>query len=166
MEPRSKSLKLLRWSRNRWACRTFITLVCAGWIASCSPEINNHGHRIDPETLGLIRPGLTNKQGVIALLGSPSSIATFDQDRWYYIAQRTENYSFYVEEITAQDVVTVDFDANGTVTSVQEHGMELAKAVDPSNDKTPTLGKELTVFEQFVGNIGRFEGGPQPQSPQ
>ncbi len=134
-------------------------------LAGCSPQINNHGHRIDPGALSQIQPGRTGKQEVIGILGSPSSISTFDDERWYYISQKTESYSFYINDITQQDVVTINFDASGLVSGVDEHGMELAKAIEPVDDETPTLGKDLTLLEQFVGNIGRFETGESAAAP-
>lgn len=139
-----------------------IAALIGGATFGCAPQVRNHGHLVDAEQLRQIQPGLTDKQRVIGILGSPSSISTFDDNRWYYVSQQTERYTFYDEAITKQDVLTIHFDSRGVVTTIDEHGLELAKAVDPSDDETPTLGKDLTVFEQLIGNIGRFENGPQP----
>jgi len=43
-------------------------------------------------------------------------------------------------------------------------------AVEPSPDSTLTLGNELTLIQQLLGNIGRFntqpqERGIQPRAP-
>ena len=128
----------------------------AGLLGACAPTVNNHGHRLDPQLLAQIQPGVTSREAVMSLLGSPSSTATFDAGSWYYISQRSEQMSFYQREITAQDVTRVDFDANGLVTGVHQNGMDLAQAITPDPNKTRTLGNELTVLQQFVGNLGRF----------
>ena len=91
-----------------------------------------------------IKPGLTSREEVTRLLGSPSTIGTFDQERWFYVSQRTEVMSFYKADITQQDVVRIDFDANGVVSDVHTHGLELAQAIEPDPNQTRTLGNELT----------------------
>ena len=131
-------------------------LACALLVAACSPTVKQHGHRIDDELLARITPGETSKEQVARILGSPSSLATFEDLRWYYITQRSERMSFYQSEIIEQDVVVISFDERGIVTRVGNHDLADAQSVAPSDEKTRTLGKELSLFEQLIGNIGRF----------
>ncbi len=125
-------------------------------VTGCSPTVATHGHRLDEAALAQVEPGTTSREQVQSLLGSPSSLSTFDEDAWYYVSQRTERLSFYQEETVAQDVVTISFDDRGIVSDVDRHGLERAFEVTPVDRKTRTAGNELNVFEQFVGNIGRF----------
>lgn len=138
-------------------------------VAACTPIVSTHGHALNPDELAQIKPGVTSREEVARLLGSPSTIGTFDQERWFYVSQRNEVMSFYKADITAQDVIRIDFDASGIVTDVNTHGLELAQDIDPDSNKTRTLGNELTLVQQFLGNIGRFntspETTPQPQAP-
>lgn len=127
-----------------------------GGLAACAPQVSQHGHTIDPDSLARITPGTTSREEVARLLGSPSALATFEDGRWYYVTQRRESRSFFQSRITEQDVVTVSFDDRGIVRNVERHGMDQAMAVDPEPDVTRTLGNELTLVEQLIGNIGRF----------
>ena len=133
-----------------------ISLLLAVLLVACSPTINQHGHRIDNEMIASIVPGVTSKEQVARVLGSPSAIGTFEDQRWYYITQRSEKVSFYQSEITKQDVVVVAFDDRGIVENVDRQGLDQAQAVVPAAERTRTLGKELSLFEQLIGNIGRF----------
>lgn len=125
-------------------------------LAGCSPQVVQHGHTIDAESLARITPGVTPREEVARLLGSPSALATFEDDRWYYVTQRRENRSFYQSQITEQDVVIIAFDDRGIVENVTRRSKEQAVAVQPSSDSTRTLGNEMTIVEQLIGNIGRF----------
>ena len=129
--------------------------------AGCTPTVTTHGHAVSPSTLSSIQPGVTSREEVTRLLGSPSTVGTFDTERWYYVSQRNEVVSFYQADVTAQDVVEVDFDANGIVKDVRTHGLEMAQNVEPDPNRTPTLGNELTAIQQFLGNIGRFNSSPE-----
>ena len=146
-----------------------IALLALG-VGGCSPQVTNQGHRLDRDPLAAIQPGVTSREQVYRQLGSPSSIGTFDRERWYYISQRIEQMSFYQREVTNQDVVTIEFDDSGIVSDVQSRDLSAALAVEPSPDSTLTLGNELTLIQQLLGNIGRFntqpqERGIQPRAP-
>ncbi|BCX17812.1 MAG: outer membrane protein assembly factor BamE [Geminicoccaceae bacterium] len=131
-------------------------------LAACSPTISNHGHRLDTTRLEQIRPGVTSREEVRRLLGSPSTMATLDDGTWYYVAQRTERANFYSERLVEQEVVAIRFDARGIVERIDRNGLESAQAVVPVADKTPTRGNELTLLEQVVSNIGRFNTPTDP----
>ena len=111
---------------------------------------------LDEAALAQVEPGRTTRDEVQQLLGSPSSITTFDGAVWYYVSQRTERMSFYQEEVVNQDVVSITFDDLGTVKRIDRHGLEEAREVSLVDRETPTSGSELNAFEQFIGNIGRF----------
>jgi outer membrane protein assembly factor BamE (lipoprotein component of BamABCDE complex) len=135
--------------------------------AGCQPTVSTHGHQVDATQLAQIKPGVTSREEVTRLLGSPSTRGTFEQESWFYVSQRNEAKSFYQDSVTQQDVVRIDFDANGLVAEVSAHGLELAQAVEPDPNKTRTMGNELTMLQQFVGNIGRFNSSPElrPEGP-
>lgn len=134
-------------------------------VGACSPTVKNHGYRLDETRLAQITPGVTSREEVRRLLGSPSAAGTFEDGRWYYISQKTERMSFYQADLVAQDVVSITFDERGIVREVDKHGLDQAEAVVPSDDATRTLGNDLSVIEQLVGNIGRFNSG-QPTAPR
>lgn len=143
-------------ARTRRA-RCWITAAAvASTLVACSPTVATHGHRLDDEVLAQIQPGVTPREQVARLLGSPSSLSTFDDSAWYYVSQRTERKSFYQEEVVAQEVVTIRFDQQGTVDEVIRADLADAREIEVVERQTPTAGNELSVLEQFIGNVGRF----------
>jgi outer membrane protein assembly factor BamE (lipoprotein component of BamABCDE complex) len=63
-------------------------------------------------------------------------------------------------------VVTIEFDESGIVSDVRTRDVTAALAVEPSPDATRTLGNELTLLQQLLGNIGRFNTQPQDRGLQ
>lgn len=133
-----------------------LALGLAGGLAACSPQVSQHGYTIDEAAVQRIVPGITPREEVARLLGSPSTLATFEDNRWYYVTQKQEQLSFYQSEITEQSVLTIAFDDRGIVQDVSKVTMDEAMKIDPNANVTPTLGNELTVIEQLIGNVGRF----------
>ena len=52
----------------------------------------------------------------------------------------------------------VRFDKKGVVQQVERLDKQDGRDVQVVDRKTPTRGKELTVLEQLLGNVGKFSG--------
>ncbi|MGI9418842.1 MAG: outer membrane protein assembly factor BamE [Geminicoccaceae bacterium] len=134
-------------------------------LAGCSPTIETHGHSLDEEQIAKIQPGSTSRQEVLQLMGSPSSLSTFDDAAWYYVSQKTEKRSFYQEGVVDQEVLTISFDDAGTVAAVDRHGLDQMASIDPVDRVTPTAGSSPSIFKQLIGNIGRFSSSGSNYDP-
>ena len=128
----------------------------AALLVACAPNITQRGNLPDPELLSRIQPGSQTRSQVADILGSPSSIATFGEEIWYYISSQTETLAFYEPEILDQKVIAIAFDDAGRVKTVRTYGLEDAQKIEPVSRTTPTGGRKFTVFEQLFGNLGRF----------
>lgn len=122
--------------------------------------VDQRGNLPDPAILGQINPGVTDKATVTRLLGSPSSIAAFDDGTWYYISQKTKEVAFFKPQLLDQEVVAIDFDKDGVVREVRHRGLDDRVAVAPNPNATPAPGREFSFLEQLIGNFGRYSGAP------
>ena len=127
-------------------------------LAACAPMVDQRGNLPDPTKLASIQPGVTTKEAVSKLLGTPSSISTFNDKTWYYISKKTKRISFWDPEVLDQQVLAIKFDDAGIVADMRIYGLENARAIVPDPNSTPTSGRELTILQQLLGNIGRFGG--------
>jgi outer membrane protein assembly factor BamE (lipoprotein component of BamABCDE complex) len=125
-------------------------------LSACTPEVSNHGYRFDEAALAQLEPGRTTRDGALELLGSPSAVSTFDSKVWYYVSQRTEHASFYQDEVVEQKVIEITFDDRDVVQTIDRRSLDDAREIAFVDRETPTSGNELNLFQQFVGNIGRF----------
>ena len=106
-----------------------------------------------------IKPGHQSRDQVITILGSPSAIGTFEDNRWYYITQKTESTAFFEPKLVKQSIILIDFDEGGFVKSVETLDPNEAKKISFVDRVTPTKGKSLGFFEQIFGNLGVPIGG-------
>jgi outer membrane protein assembly factor BamE (lipoprotein component of BamABCDE complex) len=136
-----------------------LAVVCLGiGAAACSPRIDNHGNKLDAERLAEVIPGTHTRDDVARLFGSPSSVSLFDGEIWYYVGDRTETFAFFEPDVTERQVVVVRFTGQGVVDDMEVFGLDRSRSVDVVERETPTAGNELTVLQQLLGNVGRFEG--------
>jgi outer membrane protein assembly factor BamE (lipoprotein component of BamABCDE complex) len=138
-------------------------------LAACGFPVNERGNLPKPELLAQVKPGVTDKSSVKALLGTPSSVAAFDGDTWYYISKEEKQMAFLRPSVLNQQVYAIHFDDQGVVTEVSHKGIQDAKNITPNPDATPAPGREFTFLEQLIGNFGKFNsggtGGSSPGGP-
>jgi outer membrane protein assembly factor BamE (lipoprotein component of BamABCDE complex) len=160
-----------RHSRSRYqVLRPLALIVMLATLAGCGIPVTDRGNLPKADLLAQIKPGVTDKASVKSLLGTPSSIATFDGDTWYYISKKEKQIAFLKPEILDQEVYEIHFNDKGIVSSVRHKGLQNAQAMTPNPDATPAQGREFTFLEQLIGNFGKFNGsggnnGGGPGSP-
>ncbi len=125
-------------------------------LGACATTVDHRGYVPDQETIERVKAGVDNRDSVALMLGSPSSVATFDDRTWYYVSKQTERVAFLNEKVVDQRVLAVAFDDTGLVSGIRQYTLEDGRIIDPVTRETPTLGRELNIIEQLFGNIGRF----------
>lgn len=136
--------------------RSLLACVVLGIATGCSPTIDARGNQPAPERLAEVKPGRFTKADVMALLGTPSSTSAFGDEHWYYISSKMETFAFFKPEELEREVVEIDFDRKGTVTTVRQLGLQDGKQITISTRETPTAGRDMSVLEQLLGNVGKF----------
>lgn len=137
----------------------------AALLVACAPRIQQQGNVPDAEQVVLIQPGIDDKNRVAELLGSPSTTSTFDADTWYYISRRTSQDAFWEPEVLDQSVLAIAFDTNGLVEDMKIYDQDDGRLVAMVDRTTPVYGNELTLFQQLLGNLGRFNTPKKTRNP-
>ncbi len=126
-------------------------------LSSCAAQVSNHGNTVESDRIAQIVPGLSSQQDVEALLGSPSSVSVLDGQEWYYIGSRYSTVAFFAPDVVERQVLTITFDADGVVESVDSLDAGNGREVQLVKRETRTRGNDLTIVQQLLGNVGRFE---------
>lgn len=124
-------------------------------LAACTPTQATRGNIVEDYRMAEIVPGVSSRTNVLQSLGSPTTQAPFDDNVWYYIGQKTEKTGIFDPKIVDKKVVVVAFSEDGIVQTIEEVDAEMID-VPRVRRKTPTSGNDITVMEQLIGNIGRF----------
>lgn len=124
-------------------------------LGACTPTVTQHGNILKDEQIQEIKPGEHRRSDVLRLLGSPTTESPFDGNIWYYIGQNKEKRGILDPKVTEERIVAVRFAENGTVQSLEDIAAQRIP-VPVSGDKTPTHGNEVTILQQFLGNLGKF----------
>lgn len=160
--------------------RAFVTtlalLVPAALMGSGCAQLRAHqGYIVDSLLLDSVSIGIDNRASVERTLGRPTfasqfglingqpQIVTADQATdWYYLSRNTRQLAFASPRPVEQLLVRVRFDAAGNVVAIDRSGVETVANISPESDKTPTLGRERSFFEELFGNIGAVNAAGAP----
>ena len=127
-------------------------------LQACEPRVAQRGAMPDVDVIASIMPNKSTKQDVERVMGSPSSINLYGDETWMYIGEVTEQTAFFERKVDERSVVLITFNKDGVVSAIESQGLEASRAIEPVERTTPTVGKDMTVIEQLLGNLNRFKG--------
>jgi outer membrane protein assembly factor BamE (lipoprotein component of BamABCDE complex) len=128
--------------------------ILLGTSACVKPLRGYQGYVVDADLVNSVQPGVDNRESVLQTLGKPTLTSQFNEGEWYYVGRQTRNFAFNNPSAKEQTTLRIRFDAAGNVTEVTRTGVEQIASINPSGDKTPTLGRKRGFFEDLFGNIG------------
>lgn len=133
-------------------------------LAGCTPKTAFRGNAPLPSQLNLVEVGQSTQTDIQRLIGSPSTIGTFDPHIWYYMSQRTEQWAFLDPEVVEHQILVLVFDKNSVLQHIKKYNKEDLQAIAISGEETHTAGHSPGVFQQILGNFGRIkQDTPAPQ---
>lgn len=136
-----------------------IAAAASAALAACAPTTSRHGFQTMDAAPKDVKVGEDTKSTVLERLGSPSVTSAFDQNTWYYVSQTTSRYTYHQPRVDERQVTMVVFDpASEKVTEVKNMDLEDGKTFALNDRETPTRGRQMSVLEQLLGNVGRTTG--------
>ncbi|MBK1970507.1 outer membrane protein assembly factor BamE [Brevundimonas sp. 3P9-tot-E] len=139
----------------------FTSLIIAASLAAaagaCAPVVATQGFQAVDAKPQDIQSGVDTRETVLTKLGTPSTTSTFESENvWYYLTQTTQRYTYNKPQVSQRTVTEITFsEADGKVASVRNLGLEDGRQIAMERRETPTRGRQLTILEQLLGNVGR-----------
>jgi outer membrane protein assembly factor BamE (lipoprotein component of BamABCDE complex) len=123
-------------------------------FAGCAPVSTFQGFQAIEQSPRDVKVGQDTRSSVLAKLGTPTATSTFDKNTWFYMSQVSSKTSFYHPRLVKRDIVAIAFD-KGTdqVSAVDTFTLKDGRVVAYNGRETPTRGREMTAFEQLLGNL-------------
>ncbi len=139
----------------------FFTTACLSvlvFATSCTPVVATRGNMLEDYQIATVTPMVDTKTDVAKKLGSPTTIAPFEDNVWYYIGQRTEKHAVMDPKVTKEKIIRVTFTPDGVVQEITPIANK-REDIEIVDRKTETGGNQITVIQQLLGNLGKFNKG-------
>lgn len=131
----------------------------AAGLGACAPTTQVHGYMPSAGDIARIRPGVDTTATVEEILGLPTSTGLLRDTAWFYVQSTFENYTYHKPRVIDRTVLVVNFNQNGTVTSIDKFGIDKGRIVPLTARTTDTGGRQLGVLEQLFGNLLNLDAG-------
>jgi outer membrane protein assembly factor BamE (lipoprotein component of BamABCDE complex) len=127
-------------------------------LGACTPTIVTRGNLLTDSQMQKIEVQKSIRADIIQAWGPPTVAPLFEPDTWYYIGERTSQKGVFAPEVQKRRLVRVKFSTtnNDTVVSIEDLDPKLAENITPVSRTTPAAGKDFTLLQQFIGNIGKY----------
>lgn len=123
---------------------------------ACAPVVTSHGYFPRNADIMTVKEGSHSQRQIELMMGSPSTIGSFDDNTWYYINSQSHSFAWKAPVIVSEQVLAIKFDSETKmVKTVNQYSIEDGRVIAFSDDVTPTRGRELSFLEQLIGNVGR-----------
>ena len=124
---------------------------------SCSGKafLVHNGNMPSPDKISQVSVGQT-RQEVENILGSPSSVSSFDGNTWIYMSSTFKKVAFFEPKELDRKILSINFDNDGKVTKISNYDKEDGKTIEISEQETPTEGHNIGFFKKYFGGVGAY----------
>lgn len=130
-----------------------IVLGLALLLTACAGTTQIHGSLVKPADIDKLRIGVHNQQQVMRILGTPTTISTLNEEKWYYITDVKIKKPLAKPELKSRQVVGLVFNKEGILDRVFEKDELAAKEFEPAKDTTKSQGQDIGVVDQIYWNL-------------
>ena len=136
----------------------FIIIIIFLFTVNCSGNkvSNFHGSKQLETKFRVIKVNITNKNDLVRLIGPPSSISDFDNNKWFYIERLKTNQSLIKlgnQKIEKNNVLIVQLDNSGIVREKKLLDLENMKDIKYLNTTTEKDFKNESILYNIFSSL-------------
>lgn len=122
-------------------------------LNACSGRISNHGVLNINNKIDTIIENKLEKAEVEALLGPPSTISSFEFNKWYYISSTIKHVAFYKPEIINHRIYEIIFNSENQAIEINSFDEKDLNDISYNKDYTETKGNTQTLLQNILRGV-------------
>lgn len=126
--------------------------------SSCISRVENFGYIVDDADYAALQEGVSNKNRVLMIMGSPTLVTDFTIDEsWVYYSEKTDRFLFFKPTIVEREIIVMRFDDNNIIERLEKIDLAQAdKKLIFSQDETSVTSHKTGFFKSIFSNIGQI----------
>ena len=128
-------------------------------LNSCVSKVDKRGYMFDMSDHELLQEGITIKERVLKIMGSPTVISDLDNDEaWIYYAEDVKRLLFFKPDIISRDVLVVRFSNAGTIRELNRINLnDEEKQLQFASDFTSVESRKIGFLKSLFSNVGQVK---------
>lgn len=140
--------------KNFFIC-TFLLIA----LNACVSRVEKHGYMFDLSDHDMLQEGITTKEKVLRIMGSPTLVSNLDSDEaWIYYSEDVKHFLFFNPDIMSRTVVVLRFNSSDTLRELKR--IDLAseeKNLEFVSDYTAVDSHKVGFFKSIFSNVGQVK---------
>jgi outer membrane protein assembly factor BamE (lipoprotein component of BamABCDE complex) len=138
-------------------CFFYIFLLIA--LNACVSKLDKRGYMFDMSDHNLLQEGITSKERVLKIMGSPTLISDLDSDEaWIYYAEDLKRLLFFKPDIISRDVLVVRFNEAGTIRELNRIDLnDEEKQLQFAANFTNVESRKIGFLKSLFSNVGQVK---------
>ncbi len=128
-------------------------------LSSCVSRLEKRGYVFDLSGYELLQEGVTNKEKVLKIMGSPTLISDLDNDEaWIYYAEDVENFLFFKPDIKDRNILVLRFNESETIKELKKISFaNEEKRLSFVSSYTNVESHKVGFFKLIFSNVGQIK---------
>ncbi len=134
-------------------CLILSLLICS----ACNiTRIDKKGYMFDSSGYETLQEGVTTKQRVLMMMGSPTIISDLsDEELWIYYHEDVKELLFFKPKVISRTIIALKFDDQQTIKQLKSYDLSSEENLAFSKDSTKTQDRDEGFFKKIFGNVGQ-----------
>jgi outer membrane protein assembly factor BamE (lipoprotein component of BamABCDE complex) len=128
-------------------------------LNACVSKLDKRGYMFDMSDHNLLQEGITSKERVLKIMGSPTLISDLDSDEaWIYYAEDLKRLLFFKPDIISRDVLVVRFNEVGTIRELNRIDLnDEEKQLQFAANFTNVESRKIGFLKSLFSNVGQVK---------
>ena len=125
---------------------------------SCVSRVDKHGFMFEFSDHEMLQEGVTTRERVLKMMGSPTLISDLDEDEaWIYFSEDLKRFLFFKPKIIERNVLVIRFKAD-TINELKKLTLnDEAQKLEFVSDYTVVNGHKTGFFKSIFSNVGQIK---------
>jgi len=128
-------------------------------LNACVSKLDKRGYMFDMSDHNLLQEGITSKERVLKIMGSPTLISDLDSDEaWIYYAEDLKRLLFFKPDVISRDVLVVRFNEVGTIRELSRIDLnDEEKKLQFAANFTNVESRKIGLLKSLFSNVGQVK---------
>ncbi len=128
-------------------------------LNACVSKVDKRGYMFDMSDHNLLQEGITSKERVLKIMGSPTLISDLDSDEaWIYYTEDLKRLLFFKPDIISRDVLVVRFNEVGTIRELSRIDLnDEEKQLQFAANFTNVESRKIGFLKSLFSNVGQVK---------
>lgn len=136
----------------------FLVIIFIFAITSCTSRVDKHGFMFEFSDHQMLQEGVTTKERVLKMMGSPTLVSDFDsQEAWIYFSEDLKRFLFFKPKVVERKILLLRF-KDDTISNLQIFDLNNeSKNLKFAPEFTTVDSHKIGFFKSIFSNVGQIK---------